>query len=76
MALTPTAQTGRNVRAEMARAGVSQIDLAERVGLSQSGLSKRLRGDVPFDVNELDAIATALGVPVVSLLPQPEAVAS
>ena len=76
MALTPTAQTGRNVRAEMARAGVSQIDLAERVGLSQSGLSKRLRGVVPFDVNELDAIATALGVPVVSLLPQPEAVAS
>lgn len=76
MALTPTAQTGRNVRAEMARAGVSQIDLAERVGLSQSGLSKRLRGVVPFDVNELDSIATALGVPVVSLLPQPEAVAS
>ena len=76
MALTPTAQTGRNVRAEMARAGVSQIDLAERVGLSQSGLSKRLRGVVPFDVNELDAIATALGVPAVSLLPQPEAVAS
>ena len=76
MALTPTAQTGRNVRAEMARAGVSQIDLAERVGLSQSGLSKRLRGVVPFDVNELDSIATALGVPVVSLLPQSEAVAS
>ena len=76
MALTPTAQTGRNVRAEMARAGVSQIDLAERVGLSQSGLSKRLRGVVPFDVNELDSIATALGVPVVALLPQPEAVAS
>lgn len=76
MALTPTAQTGRNVRAEMARAGVSQIDLAERVGLSQSGLSKRLRGVVPFDVNELDSIATALGVPAVSLLPQPEAVAS
>ena len=69
MALTPTAQTGRNVRAEMARAGVSQIDLAERVGLSQSGLSKRLRGVVPFDVNELDSIATALDVPIADLLP-------
>lgn len=76
MALTPTAHTGRNVRAEMARAGVSQADLAARVGLSQSALSKRLRGVVPFRVDELDAIARVLRVTASDLLPRTEAVAS
>ena len=76
MALTPTAEMGRNVRAEMARAGVSQSALADRVGLSQSGLSKRLRGAVPFDINEAHAIALALNVDVHTLLPTPQAVAS
>ena len=33
--------------------GVSQTELAQRAGLSQSGLSKRPRGVIAFDVNEL-----------------------
>lgn len=76
MALTPTAQTGRNVRAEMARADVTQTALASAIGLSQSALSKRLRGVIPFDINELTAVADHLGVEVTTLLPAPAAVAS
>lgn len=75
MDLTPTQQTGANVRAEMARKGVSQEELAARLGFSQSVVSKRLRGITPFDINELTLIAQHLGVPLASLLPA-EAVAA
>lgn len=64
MTKTPTALTGANVRAEMARQDVSQMQLASRIGMSQTGLSKRLRGAIPFDVNELAAVAAELGVPI------------
>ena len=68
MATTPSATTGANVRAEMARRGVSQTALAQTVGLSQTAISKRLRGATPFDVNELIAVAAALDVPLSALL--------
>ncbi|GAA4075587.1 helix-turn-helix domain-containing protein [Nocardioides kongjuensis] len=64
MTKTPTALTGANVRAEMARQDVSQTELAAKVGLSQTGLSKRLRGAIPFDVNELAAVAAELHVSI------------
>lgn len=67
---------GRNVRAEMARADVSQSTLASMIGLSQPAISKRLRGEVPFDINEAHLIAKALSVDVARLLPKPEVVAS
>lgn len=75
MATTPTAQTGRNVRAEMARAGVTQATIAAALGLSQAAVSARLLGKTPFDVNELTVIAGVLGVAAADLLPQAEAVA-
>ncbi len=62
MTETATAQAGANVRAEMARRRISQQTLADTIGLSQAGLSKRLNGHVPWDVNELAAAAAALGV--------------
>lgn len=67
MPLTPTATIGANVRAEMARSGVSQAQLGERLGLAQTSISQRLRGSIPFDVNEIHKIAGVLGVTVADL---------
>ena len=69
--MTPTlaAQVGANVRAEMARRRISQQALGEHLSLCQSSVSLRLRGQRPFDVQELEAVATFLDVPVSALLP-------
>jgi transcriptional regulator with XRE-family HTH domain len=69
MTPSPSAQTGANVRAEMARRGVSQVKMAAALGLSQPSVSARLRGVTPFDVDELHAVADFLDVPVAALLP-------
>ena len=76
MQTTPTAQTGANVRAEIARRGMTQAEVAAAMGVSQSQFSKRLRGTIPFNINELSTIATLLDVPLGDLLPRSEAVAS
>lgn len=68
MTTTPSAATGANVRAEMARKGLSQTALAELLGISQTAVSKRLRGDTPWDINELIRAADTLGVPLETLL--------
>ena len=70
MHTTTSAAIGANIRAEMARRGVSQQSLALALaGMSQPSLSKRLRGVVPFDVDELNAVATELGVTEADLWP-------
>lgn len=66
---TPSAEVGANIRAEIARRGIHQTDLAAQLGISQSALSKRLRGTTPLDINEVADIAAALGVPLSTLLP-------
>ena len=68
MPTTPSAATGANVRAEMARCGVTQTTLARKIGLSQTAVSARLKGRTPFDINELVLIAQVLGVPLDTLL--------
>lgn len=52
----------------MVRRGLTQLQLAEAAGFSQPALSRRLRGEVPFDLIELDRIAAALDVTTASLL--------
>lgn len=73
MRLNDTAQAvAAEVRAEMARQGVSQTALAERLGWPQPRLSRRLtdgKTAVPFEVAELVAVADALDVPVIQFLP-------
>lgn len=69
MSEAPTVVTGANIKAEMARRGVKQAALAAALGLSQPQVSARLRGVVPFNVNELLAVAAFLDVPVATLLP-------
>lgn len=56
------------VRAEMARRRVTQGMLAERLHLSQAAVSRRLKGDVEFGVNELLEAADLIGVPAGTLL--------
>lgn len=59
------------VRAHLARHGRSGRSMAAQLGWQQKYLSRRLTGKVPFDVNDLDAIADALGVPVVAFFAWP-----
>lgn len=56
------------VRANMARARMTQTDLALALGLTQSAVSKRLRGKIAFSVDELEKIADVLGVHPATLL--------
>ena len=49
--------------------GITQRDLAERMGISPSVLSKRINGDI--SLRELSEIADALGVPYVKLVADP-----
>lgn len=69
MTPTPATETGANIRAEMARRGITQTMLAKHLGVAQAQVSKRLRGTIAFDINELCAIAQFLDVPLDVLLP-------
>lgn len=57
------------VRVAMARKRINGARLASVIGRSQAYLSRRLTGETAFDVDDLERIADALGVPVVDLLP-------
>lgn len=57
-----------NVRAELARKGVTQSDLAAKLNKSQPFISRRLSGRVAFDVADLAGIAAVLNVSISSLL--------
>ncbi len=56
------------VRAWMGRRGVNQTALAAAIGVSQSQISKRLKGTIPFDIVELARVAAFLNVDVALLV--------
>ena len=65
--------TAANVRAELARHGKSQADLADAlraagIRTSQQTISRRLNGAIPFNVDELQAVAAWLEVPLPDLV--------
>lgn len=62
MADTPAQKVGRNVRAEMARNGITQDVLAARLNLTQPAVSRRLSGSVPFNVDELAVVTRMVGL--------------
>lgn len=68
MTSTPAQRIAGEVRAVMARNQVQQTGLAAHLGISQSGLSRRLSGHIEFTVGELAATADYLEVPLASLL--------
>ena len=56
------------LKAARKRAGVSQVDLADRLGNTQTFVSKCERGERRIDAVELVEFAEALGVPPLELL--------
>jgi transcriptional regulator with XRE-family HTH domain len=62
--LKPHQAVAAEVRAEMARKKVSQQEVARRLGVAQQTISRRITGEIPFDVAELAKIAEILGVPL------------
>lgn len=57
------------IRAELARRGWTQAELASRLGISQAGVSERLAGRVIWDIDELARVAESFGIPFCELLP-------
>lgn len=74
----PVARSVANeVRAELARQRKTQQELATTLGVNAHTAARRIRGEVPFDVVELEVIAAWLGVPVAQLWPRdPQAVSA
>jgi predicted transcriptional regulator len=68
MRLDTDAEVTAKVRATIAELGISGVELSRRLGVTQSYMARRLSGDVPWRVGELDAVAQALGVPVTQFL--------
>lgn len=64
------------VRAALARQRKPHRFVGEVLGLSSTAVSRRLRGETVFDVEELAKLATALGVTLASFMPTESAVAS
>jgi transcriptional regulator with XRE-family HTH domain len=58
------------VRVALARRQMSGVKLAQQIGKSQVYVSRRLRGEVAFDVMDLALVAEALGISVTDLLPK------
>jgi transcriptional regulator with XRE-family HTH domain len=56
------------IRAEMGRQSLTQMQLAARMGQAQPWVSRRIRGGKVLDLDELEAFAAALNVPTHRLL--------
>ncbi|MBN9791253.1 hypothetical protein DMP17_21975 [Pseudonocardia sp. TMWB2A] len=59
---TDRALVAARVRTEITAAGTSGLQLSERLGVPYHVMSRRLRGVVPFEADQLMAIARELGV--------------
>jgi transcriptional regulator with XRE-family HTH domain len=64
MTTTPSdAAVAGEIRAELGRQRLTQIELAIRLGEKRSWVARRLIGETPITVTDLARIADALGVP-------------
>ena len=70
MNTTTRDQIAAEVRAATARAGITHADLAGRTGMSTQSIRRKLRGERGFNVEELVAIANAVGCRPSDLLPR------
>jgi transcriptional regulator with XRE-family HTH domain len=65
-------QLTRNIAAQLRSAseaaGLSQAQVGEAIGQSQSQTSKYLRGEVVLDVEELNALCDFLGLDILTVL--------
>lgn len=58
------------VRAELARQRKATLDLVPVLGLNRNAVYRRVRGETPFDLAEIQAVADHLGVTVASFTEQ------
>lgn len=65
-----TERVAAEVRAAAARRRMSGAQLADRLGMSQMAMSRRMSGRMPFRVDELAALAAVLEVDVRDLIPR------
>lgn len=73
----PLAQSvAEEIRAELGRQRKTGTDLARGMNVSQAWVSRRLTGELPFDLVELEQVAGILQVPVGHLLAGSGAVAA
>ena len=63
----PATPVGRRVRDARQRAGLTQVDLADRLGVTQTSVSKT-EAAVNLEWSTLVSYAAALGVPVEELI--------
>ena len=63
-------QVGKRIHSRMWDRHITQTAMAPRLGMTQSGLSKKLRGDRPWTLDELYRAADALGCTLEELLPR------
>ena len=70
----PTASA--NIRAELARADVSQSAVADLLGISPGQVSARIQGRIEWRLSEVQAIAAHLNVPIGKLVEDEPADAS
>ena len=66
--VTENERVGREVAAWMTRYNLRQADIAEILGFAQRNVSKRIRGEMPFRIDELLAIARYMGISLSQLL--------
>ncbi|MCO6558528.1 MAG: helix-turn-helix transcriptional regulator [Bifidobacterium sp.] len=64
------------IRMRLAAVGKSQRWLAEQVGVSQYALSRRMKGQITFDVDIADRIASALDTDFEGLMTLPSELSS
>lgn len=63
-----TQRVAREVRAEMARQGLSSAFVASRIEMGLNTFYRSCRGERSFQISELELLARVLNVPVITLL--------
>lgn len=66
--MTTSILVGQKIRQALNEQNMSQLQLAALIDMNASSLSKRIRGVLPIDVEELNAISTALNMPISSFV--------
>ena len=65
---TATEAVAREIRGLLAKAGLTQKDVASILAITQAGVSDRLRGKQNFSLDELLTLAGALNLTIGDLL--------
>jgi transcriptional regulator with XRE-family HTH domain len=63
-----TKKVGSRIRAERELSGYKIVELAERIGLSESYLSRIERGERPIDIDLIERIAQTLDIRAQTLM--------